>query len=191
MSTRQGKVAAGDVAARSSEVKMSRPRDSKKTEEDLEAAFLKLKNQGKTITARAIADAVGVDPSLIPKAYGRIHQLILKAKGKAPAQKLDAKENELKELRRVLSETRQAKEEGDQQVTDLVSINATLEERLKEQAKVLADAADAAQVRAITEERDALAAENQELKVWVAELQAQLQGKLVGRIGQHKSRSET
>lgn len=126
------------------------------------------------------------DPSLIPKAYGRIHQLIQKAKGKAPAQKLDAKSNELKELRRVLSETRQAKDAGDQQVIDLVSINATLEERLKEQAKALADATDAAQVRAIKDERDALAAENQELKVWVAELQAQLEGKLVGRIGRKR-----
>ncbi|MBX9937219.1 MAG: hypothetical protein K2Y10_11575 [Burkholderiaceae bacterium] len=83
--------------------------------------------------------------------------------------------------KRVLKETRQAKEEGDKQVRELVSVNATLEERIKEQAKALADSTNAAQVKTIMAERDALAVENQELKVWVAELQAQLQGKLVVR----------
>lgn len=106
--------------------------------------------------------------------------------GERPAQQLDAKSNEVKELKRVLKETRQAKEIGDKQVQDLASINATLEERLKEQTKTLAESAGAAQVSTLVAERDALAVENQELKVWVAELQAELQGRLVGRIGQSR-----
>lgn len=166
--------------------KRQRARDSRKTEEALEAAFLRLKNQGKKVTAQAVAEAVGVHPSLIPKAYGRVHQLILKAKGKTSAQKLDAKADELKEMKRILDETRQAKELGEEQFRNLVSVNLSLEETIKEQAKTIAEAPDLTRLRTVETERDALAVENQELKVWVAELQAQLQGKLVGRVGQQK-----
>lgn len=169
-------MSAGREAAQAVTAVSPKSRDKQKTEEALEAAFLKLKNQGKKVTAQAVAEAVGVHPSLIPKAYGRVHQLILKARGKASAQKLDAKTHELAEMKRVLDETRQAKELSEEQLKDLVSVNLTLEQTIKE-------APDPTQLRAVETERDTLAVENQLLKGRVAELEAQLQGKLVGRIG--------
>lgn len=174
------------VTARLAHRKPVRQRDAKKTEEELEAAYLKLKNQGQKITAAAVAEIVGVDPSLIPHAYGRIHQLIKKAKGRSESQQLDAAGLEIAELRRRRDEAVAQKDVAERQVTRLTSINATLDELIKDQARELADALNATGVQELAAERQALISENSELRQRVAELQAQVDGKLAGRIGRSR-----
>ena len=182
MNARSEKTRDNSVAS-ARRTKSSRPRDSKKTAEDLTAAFLKLKNSGEKITAHAVAAEIGVDPSLIPKAYPRIHRMIETARGRGRAQKAEKKASQLEDVQQVLAETRGALEALEQQMVDLVSENLTLSEQVKEQAKKLVERPNDGELRTIMQERDSLAADNRDLKVWIAELHAQREGKLIGRIG--------
>ncbi|MDE2369693.1 MAG: TetR family transcriptional regulator [Burkholderiales bacterium] len=125
-------VLGSDIAEKSrpAEAGPTRPRDRKKTSEELEAAIQEIQQKGLPITVVAVARHIGVSPGLIHNTYGEIAEKIRKLTGRTAREKMNLMAEELKKMDKSLKELRVKLSATQDDFKKMASINETLRDEL-------------------------------------------------------------
>lgn len=111
--------------------KASRPRDKDRTSNDLKLALKGLKEAGLKVSVVAVAEAVGVHPSLVHKVYPDIAKEISDLRRGAGPTKKEREESRLVKALKDLEELRAKLTAAETAVKTLISRNATLDARIR------------------------------------------------------------
>jgi len=118
------------AASRAQTPTKTRQRSREKTIEELQAAVLKVKNQGKKLSISAVAKVAGITPSLIHNTYPDIAEAIRAQVGKGVRQQRDDKHAELAKAREQNKELRDEFQSALNDIQRLASINETLRQEV-------------------------------------------------------------
>ncbi len=111
--------------------KASRARDKERTEKELQQALEELKKAGLKVSVVAVAEMVGVHPSLVHHVYPKIAKEISDLRrGTGPTRK-EREESRLAQALTDLDDLKQKLKEAELAVKALVSRNATLDARIR------------------------------------------------------------
>lgn len=111
--------------------KASRARDKDRTAKELHLALETLKEAGLKVSVVAVAEAVGVHPSLVHHVYPELAQEISDLRRGAGPTKKEREESSLAKALRDLADLRAKFREAEKSVETLVSRNATLDARIR------------------------------------------------------------
>lgn len=114
-----------DAAAR-------RSRDKNATLQRLQAAMVEVKNSGRKLSIKAVAEAAGVDPSLIHHVYPHLAEEVRTQAGKSTRSQRDEKHQALVSARQTIQEQRAEIAELKADLAKLASINLELQDRIDE-----------------------------------------------------------
>lgn len=118
-----------------------RARDKDRTGRELELALERLKSAGLKISVVAVAESVGVHPSLVHHVYPKIATEISELRRGTGPTKKEREESRLAKALRDLGDLRAKLEEAEAAVKTLVSRNATLDARVRSLEEKQADGA--------------------------------------------------
>lgn len=109
----------------------ARVRDKNRTGQELWDAFNGLQAAGVRVSVVAVAEAVGVDPSLVHHVYPELAEAIANLRKGVEPDKAVRRENRLSRALEEISELRQQLMESERSIKTLISRNATLELRVR------------------------------------------------------------
>lgn len=107
-----------------------RVRDRKRTQFKLNLAIRRLEKKGIALTFAAVANEVGVTPTLIHNTYPKIADKIRTKNGHSARQQLNAKAGELDAAKERVRDLREKLKESEKNNAKLASINETLRDEV-------------------------------------------------------------